>query len=152
MNVQVLQEHSNFPVNEKSVANLVTDFIVFHQVAYDEVTIHFVDTSIISDLHAEFFDDPSTTDCISFPMDDADDVDDESYRVLGDVFVCPDTAVDYVKTNGGDMYHEITLYTVHGLLHCLGYDDIEEDDRLEMRAEEARYLEQVAAKGLWLHK
>ncbi|HEV8051482.1 MAG TPA: rRNA maturation RNase YbeY [Parachlamydiaceae bacterium] len=149
MIVQVLQEHSKIPVNEISVANLVADFLAFHEMPFDEATIHYVDTSIICDLHAEYFDDPSTTDCITFPMDDADDV---GYRVLGDIFVCPDTAADYVKENGGNLYHEITLYTVHGLLHCLGFDDIEEDERQKMRAEEARYLEQVTVKDLWLRK
>ena len=149
MNVQVIQDLSKISVNEKSVINLVTDFIAFHQAQFDEATLHYVDTSTICDLHEEFFGDPTTTDCITFPMDDAQD---EGYRVLGDVFVCPETAVDYVKANGGDVYREITLYTVHGLLHCLGYDDIEEDDRQLIRSEEARYLEHVEAKGLWLKK
>ena len=149
MNVQVIQGLSKISVNEKSVNNLVTDFITFHKTKFDEVTIHYVDTPTICDLHHDYFDDPSTTDCITFPMDDAEE---EGYRVLGDVFVCPETAAAYVKENGGDVYREITLYTVHGLLHCLGYDDIEEDDRLLMRAEETRYLDQVAAKELWLQK
>lgn len=80
-----------------------------------------------------------------------DDADEEGYRLLGDVFVCPETALEYVKTTQENVYHEITLYTIHGLLHLLGYDDKEDDERAEMRAEEARYLEHVAAKGLWIH-
>lgn len=147
MNVQVIQDQSLFTINLTSVEALVLDFTSFHNVKFDEATVHFVDTPTICKLHEEFFDDPSTTDCISFPMDDEDE---EGYRVLGDVFVCPETAQNYVKTSGGDLYHEITLYTIHGLLHLLGYDDIEEEDQKTMRSEEARYLKHVAAKGLWI--
>jgi probable rRNA maturation factor len=148
VNIHTSVNTSAYPIKVSSVENLVSDFIAFHHTTFDEASIHFVDTPTICDLHEQFFNDPSTTDCISFPMDDAEE---EGYRILGDVFVCPETADNYVKSNGGDLYHEITLYVVHGLLHLLGYDDIEEDDQVLMRAEEARYLKQVAAKNLWLH-
>lgn len=116
-------------------------------VKYDEVSIHFIDTPAICALHQQFFNDPTTTDCISFPMDDADAT---GYRVMGDVFVCPATAKDYVEVHGGDIYKETSLYVIHGLLHLLGYDDIDDDDRQEMRDAEKRYLEYIDKKKLWL--
>ena len=148
MNIQVAQEQSLVPIDCQSVETLVMEFTQFHGVDFDEASIHFVDTPTICKLHQDFFDDPSTTDCISFPMDDSDE---DGYRVLGDVFVCPETALDYVKTHSGDVYHEVTLYTVHGLLHLLGFDDIDDEDRQEMRNEEARFLQFVNEKKLWLH-
>lgn len=147
MNIQIIQDQQDLKINSISVEKLVADFLDFYDLVYDEAAIHFVDTSTICDLHADFFNDPTTTDCISFPMDNHDD---EGYRVLGEVFVCPETAVHYVKSNGGDAYHELTLYTVHGLLHLIGYDDIEDEDRELMRKEEARYLEHVSAQRLWI--
>lgn len=148
VNVQVIQNQS-ISINLLSVEKLVVEFTKFHNVTFDETTIHYVDTQTICELHKKYFADPTTTDCISFPMDDADE---EGYRVLGDVFVCPETAASFVQTHGGDLYQEITLYTVHGLLHLLGFDDIEDEDRTEMRGEEARFLENVAAKSLWIHR
>lgn len=148
MNVQIIQNQS-ISIDSLAVEKLVVEFTNFHNVTFDEATIHFVDTPTISELHKEYFDDPTTTDCISFPMDDEDE---EGYRILGDVFVCPETAVSFVQTHGGELYQEITLYVVHGLLHLLGYDDIEDEDRAEMRAEETRFLANVAAKSLWIHE
>lgn len=148
MNIQVFQNQS-IPINPSSVEKLVKEFASFHEITFDEASIHFVDTPTISDLHAKYFDDPTTTDCISFPMDDLDE---EEYCILGEVFVCPETAIDFVETHGGDIYQEITLYTVHGLLHLLGYDDIEDEDRKEMRAEEARFLKHLNTKSLWIKK
>lgn len=147
MNIQVIIDTPLYPIDSLAIEKLVLDFLEFHGVSFDEVGIHFVDTPTICHLHEQFFDDPSPTDCISFPMDDPDD---EGYRVLGEVFVCPETADAYVQSNEGDTYQEITLYVIHGLLHLLGYDDFEEEDQALMRAEEARYLKQVAAKGLWI--
>lgn len=147
MDVLVNQDQTDLSISSKSVEALVKGFLVFADIHFDEVSIHFVDTKTISALHRDYFDDPNPTDCISFPMDDSED---EGYRVMGDVFVCPATAIEYVALHGGDIYQETTLYVVHGLLHLLGYDDIEDEDREEMRAAEKRYLDYIAQKKLWL--
>ena len=79
-----------------------------------------------------------------------DDLEEDGYRVMGDVFVCPEVAAKYVETQKTDhnIYQELTLYVIHGLLHLIGFDDIDEADRLEMRNEESRYLKHVASKNL----
>jgi probable rRNA maturation factor len=147
VNVQVFQDQQDLPISEASVKALVTRFNAFHRVVFDEVTIHFVDTPAICDLHDQFFQDPSPTDCISFPMDSADE---EGYKIMGDVFVCPETARQFVEVHGGNIYEEITLYIVHGLLHLLGFDDLSAEDEQVMRAEEARFLKFVKENNLWL--
>lgn len=147
MHIEVTLDCPVIPINVESVQRLVQEFARFHNISFDEASICFVDTAAICDLHAKFFNDPSPTDCISFPMDDLEET---GYRVLGEVFVCPETAADYVSMHGGNLYEEITLYTIHGLLHLLGYDDIDESEEVLMRAEEARYLSYVASKNLWL--
>lgn len=147
MDVQIIQAQTHIHIDEKSIHLLVEDFLAFYHCEFDEVSIQFVTTEEICQLHCQYFNDPSPTDCISFPMDSSED---EGYRMMGDVFVCPETAIKYVKTHGGDVYEETTLYLVHGMLHLLGYDDIEEEDRTEMKAEESVYLSHVAQKKLWL--
>lgn len=149
MDITIIQEQSDLVISTASTKTLVGNFLQFHHILCDEVAIHFVTTPVICQLHTEFFNDPSPTDCITFPMDDIEE--DSDYRVLGEVFVCPQTAIDYINEHGGDAYHEATLYVVHGLLHLLGFDDIDEEDELLMRHEERRYLEHVAKKNLWLH-
>lgn len=148
MEVYVSLDQTTLTIDHESVVTLVRDFISFYEIKFDEASVHFVDVKTICDLHARFFDDPTPTDCISFPMDDSTD---EGYRVLGEIFVCPEVALDYVNSHGGDPYHEVTLYTIHGLLHLIGFDDIDEVDRQEMRTEEARYLKHIATKMLWLN-
>ena len=97
-----------------------------------------------------YLDDPSVTDCISFPMDSDQQSDPSSYRLLGDVFICPQVAKNYASRVGGDSYRELSLYLVHGLLHLIGYDDIKEKDRRAMRAAEERHMRNLHKKQLIL--
>jgi probable rRNA maturation factor len=149
MLIHTSHEKCPFSVDAKTVDLLVHAFVSKENLSYDEVSIHFIDNETMCAMHAEFFDDPSPTDCISFPMDDPDS-DTLGYKVMGDVFVCPETAANYVKEHGGKVYEELTLYAIHGLLHLIGYDDITESDRTEMRAAEAFHLEHIRAENLWL--
>lgn len=103
--------------------------------------MHFVETEEISHLHGQFFGDPSPTDCISFPMDG---VEEDGYCVLGDIFVCPNAAIEYAKEHQCDLHEETALYVVHGLLHLMGYDDIKDEDRQQMRAAEKRHMAHLA--------
>lgn len=147
MNVLVVQNQNSIKISEESVNKVIAEFLAFANIHYDEVSIHFVDNETMCDLHSDYFNDPSPTDCISFPMDDTEV---PGYRVMGDVFVCPETAIKYVKEHGGDVYQEITLYIIHGLLHLIGYDDIEEIENQAMRATETLHLEHLKKKNIWV--
>lgn len=148
MDILVIQSQKDLKISTFSVKKVVLEFLSFANVHYDEVSVHFVDNETMCHLHAEYFDDPSPTDCISFPMDGEEEM---GYRVMGDIFVCPRTAIDYVKTAGGEVHEEVTLYVIHGLLHLIGFDDIEEKDRSEMRKAESAHLEHLRSKGIWVH-
>ncbi len=117
----------------------------------DELAVYFFTTEEITRLHKEFFDESEATDCICFPMDKEQAA---GYHILGEIFICPKTAIDYVLKTGEevneDCYRELTLYLVHGLLHLIGYDDIEEDDRKKMRAVERDHMELLIRQKLLL--
>jgi probable rRNA maturation factor len=114
---------------------------------FDEVELRFVSNRAMCKLHQEFFDDPSPTDCISFPIDSADDI---GYRLLGEVVVCPKTAITYADKYQNDPYEEVTLYIIHGLLHLLGYDDLEEKTRKQMRLLEKKCFAVLKKQNLVL--
>lgn len=135
-------------VDPTRVTTIVTCILKEKKVTCDEVSIHFVTSEEITELHGEFFDDPTPTDCITFPIDDEDEP--EGYKVLGEIFVCPEVALNYARENDLDAEEELTLYLVHGLLHLLGYDDIEEEDRAQMREQEAFMMSILKQKDLIL--
>lgn len=151
MKVLVFNHQNDLLIAPESVKPVVKQVLDLENKKTDEVSVYFVETEEISQLHKEFFDDPTTTDCISFPMDE---VEIGGYHILGEIFICPKTALDYILKSSEeineDCYRETTLYLVHGLLHLLGYKDIEDNDRKKMRVAEKRHMEQLIQQKLLL--
>lgn len=141
--VHIEDSQQDLPLSQRSVRKLVGFFLKKYSPLAQEVGIHFVTKRKMCALHKKFFGDPSPTDTISFPIDQ---------EVLGDVFVCPHTALAYTAKEGGDPYLETSLYVVHGLLHLLGYDDLAPKERKKMRAEEARALHLLQERDALLKK
>lgn len=141
MIIHISNEQDSLKINPNHIEAIVLQVLQEENCKCDEVSITFVDTQRICDLHEEFFQDNSPTDCISFPMDLEDD---DSYRVLGDVFVCTDTAIRYAQEHEGDPYQETVLYIVHGLLHLMGYDDLNDEDCKQMRQAEKRHMKKIS--------
>jgi probable rRNA maturation factor len=150
MHVDIDDRQSNLPISHETLQDLVQAVVAFEGQNYDEVGIHFVEKDEISRLHAQFFQDPSPTDCISFPIDNTTSSNGE-FRLMGDVFVCPQVAVDYAAANQGNPYEEVTLYVIHGLLHLMGYNDIEDSEIEAMRVAEKRHMQHLKRSNLWLH-
>ncbi len=69
-------------------------------------------------------------------------------RLLGDVAVCVDVAREEARERDPALVEhlageECILYIVHGLLHLLGYDDVEESDRREMWQRQRELLARI---------
>lgn len=105
-----------------------------------QMAVHFVGKEKITSLHGEYFEDQTPTDCITFPYED-------SY-FLGEIFICPQVAAEYVATHGGSLEEEITLYLVHGYLHLRGLRDKTSKEKREMRKEEKKWLNRLAKNSL----
>lgn len=149
MNIYIFNSQTSLKISKPQVKKIAVEVVKFEQKQYDEVSLNFIDSSKMCLLHEQFFQDPSITDCISFPMDDDEQ---EGYRVLGEIFVCPQTAIDYAIQHQGDPYWETTLYIVHGLLHLMGYDDLEKSKRTQMRKAEKKHMQHLQELNLVLCK
>jgi probable rRNA maturation factor len=128
-------------VAKSQVKALLRALMKHLECSHSEISVYFVTTKKISELHDQFFDDPTTTDCISFPIDE---------EHLGEIFVCPETAVSYAKKHKIDAQKELTLYIVHGLLHCLGFDDLTPAKKRIMRKKEKNCMQFLEEQELIL--
>ncbi|HJR98529.1 MAG TPA: rRNA maturation RNase YbeY [Actinomycetota bacterium] len=123
-------------LDEPALADLARATLVKEGHVDVELSLAFVDDEEIAELHERYMHEAGPTDVLTFPLDDEHDVDELGVRVLGDVVIAPQVAV---RNNPDDPGSELRLLVVHGVLHALGYDHEEDEERLEMWARQERY-------------
>lgn len=150
MKIEVYNTQKNMRISSRAVKKIINAVMSLENRVCDELSVHFITTKKISELHAMYFQDSSTTDCISFPMDEHDTH--TGYSILGEIFVCPETAIHYAQKHAVNPYEECTLYIVHGLLHLLGYEDVKPQLKKTMRRAEKRHMLNLKKLNLLLNK
>ena len=121
-------------VDEERLRSLAADTLRGEGVDRAELSVSFVESGEIAELHERFMDEPGPTDVLSFPLDEAEGPD--GARHVGDVVVAPAEAE---RNNPTDPDGELRLLLVHGILHLLGYDHEDDDERTRMWERQERY-------------
>jgi probable rRNA maturation factor len=140
MSVEVLNE-SGDEVDEAALSALAThviDRMGVHPLA--ELSIVLVDEKAMTELHEKWMGEPGPTDVLAFPMDElrpghvSGGTEDAPVdpALLGDVVLCPVIAAKQAARAGHSREDELHLLCTHGILHLLGYDHAEPDERKEM--------------------
>ncbi|MEP6973137.1 MAG: rRNA maturation RNase YbeY [Actinomycetota bacterium] len=130
----LISNRQSLPVDEDGLTTLARETLVAEGRAHQvELSVSFVDETEMAELHVRYMDEEGPTDVLSFPLDE---VDDRGVRLLGDVVVAPSVAA---RNNPDDPAGEMRLLLVHGILHVLGYDHEEEDERAAMWTRQERY-------------
>ena len=108
----------------------------------------FTDEEEIRRLNRETRNTDKVTDVLSFPALDSIkgkalkkrdfplEIDDEGNLLIGSVAVCVKRAEEQAEEYGHSYQRELHYLLVHGIMHCLGYDHLTEEERAEMRERE----------------
>lgn len=100
-----------------------------------------VSTPAIAELNAEHMGAQGPTDVLAFPIDLPGESLGDGPAILGDVVLSPAVAAGQARRAGHDLAAELDLLVVHGILHLLGHDHAEEDERQRMLGRTAELLE-----------
>ena len=107
-----------------------------------EISFSLVIPEEIQELNAEYRNIDKETDVLSFPMlEFPEDEDMLTYEtgipvMLGDIVISTTRAAEQAEAYGHSLEREICYLSVHSVLHLLGYDHMEEDEKRVMRARE----------------
>lgn len=107
-----------------------------------EISFSLVIPEEIQELNAEYRNIDKATDVLSFPMlEFPEDEDMLTYEtgipvMLGDIVISTKRAAEQAEEYGHSLEREICYLSVHSVLHLLGYDHMEEDEKRVMRARE----------------
>ncbi len=105
-----------------------------------ECNVIFVDSKMIHDLNRTYRGVDRVTDVISFALEDEASRDIE-VRLLGDIYICYEKAVEQAQEYGHSLRREILFLAVHGLYHLLGYDHMNQEEERVMFQKQEEVLE-----------
>ncbi len=135
MSIDVLNE-CGYAVDELELVGCARHVLERMKVHPDaDLVITLVDEAAMEHLHVQWMDLPGPTDVMSFPMDElrpGTDEADPQDGVLGDVVLCPSVAERQASAAGHAPVEELLLLTTHGILHLLGFDHAQEQEKAEM--------------------
>ena len=100
-----------------------------------ELSILLVDEATMESYHQKFMGLPGPTDVLSFPMDELrapGDDESEPNGVLGDIVLCPEVTAGQAAENGRTPDGEAEYLLILGLLHLLGHDHAEPEEKRVM--------------------
>lgn len=115
------------------LATFALDQLRIHPQA--ELSVLLVDEDTMSSYHEKYMGEPGPTDVLSFPMDELrppGEDDEPPVGLLGDIVLCPAVTDRQAREHGRSSAAEAEYLLVHGILHLLGYDHADDDERSEM--------------------
>nr|WP_282198013.1 rRNA maturation RNase YbeY [Collibacillus ludicampi] len=155
VSVEVIQEvEMDLPVD---VDDLLTKAIMA-AASYEgcetvDVAVTIVDDETIRELNRTYRNKDASTDVLSFAMNESiedepdivyDDLEDEiEEQPLGDIVISLPTAIRQAEEYGHSLERELAFLAIHGFLHLLGYDHMNEEDEKEMFSRQRAILEQI---------
>lgn len=107
-----------------------------HKISRAAVSVAIVDDTTMKSLHLEFLGKAKITDVMSFDLSEPL----EKSKVF-DIIINLEQARRQAAARGHSTQAETALYLVHGLLHQLGYDDLQASQAQRMHRQEDKILQ-----------
>jgi probable rRNA maturation factor len=150
LDLQLASDCSDIP--KQADIQLWLDTLLSHQnIAEKEMTVRIVDETEIQQLNQQYRGKDKTTNVLSFPFEmpeltlpDGVDMDESMSDFLGDIVICAQVVKQESKEQNKQLSDHWAHMLIHGTLHLLGYDHIEEQDAEEMESIEIAILQKLA--------
>lgn len=147
-NIAITYETPDILLREEEIAHLVE--VVLGEEGFEcdfELGVTFVDDDAIEELNKEYRGIAAPTDVLSFPLDiesrEAIPACTDEPVLLGDIVISTPRCIEQASLYQNSQHAEVIVLFIHGLLHLLGYDHIDDADALIMRQREKVMLNKV---------
>lgn len=128
INTSELEDYIKYVVKELDIENAIFNII-------------FIDNEEIREINREYRNVDRETDVISFALEDNMDVVYEDFRLLGDIYISYEKAIEQAELYNHSVKREVFFLATHGILHLLGYDHMEEEDEKVMFGKQNELLD-----------
>ncbi len=140
IDIEIANE-TDVPVSHDRLRAAATAVLVREGVTTACISLAVVGGGVIHAINRRFLDHDYPTDVISFRLNE------DRSRLEGEVVASMDAAAENARTLGGTIEDELLLYVVHGVLHLLGYDDLDPSPRATMRRRERDILASLGVQA-----
>jgi len=136
MNIQIQNPHPDIRITETQYKEIAQKTARSIDLVADSCAFIFVDDENLKQMHERYLNDPTRTDVITFDLgEDA---------VEGEIYISTDRARVQSEQFKVSVEEEVLRLMVHGMLHLKGYNDLTDGDRLVMKQEENKLVEQLS--------
>ena len=118
-------------IQETSVENSASAALSHQKTsAESDLSIVFTSDAEIQELNKSYLGSDHPTDVLSFPAGEIDP--DTGHLYMGDIIISVPQAKSQAAAGGHTLQQEVEVLVVHGVLHLLGHDHAEEDEKAKM--------------------
>ena len=141
-NPETLEVEENILQEINRAAEIVGEV---YGVENSEVSITLTDNETIHALNKKYRGIDRATDVLSFALRESDEpqILNAEVETLGDIIISLEKAQSQAQEFGHSFLREVIFLEVHGLLHLLGYDHIEDADKIEMETEQKFIMDKL---------
>ena len=136
--IQIARNFKDIDVCPEKLKKLVKAICNRFELLKATVSIAIVDDVEIRKLNKQFLNSDCSTDCLSFDLSDGD----AHCRKLFELVVNAEKAVKEANLRDHSGEAELALYITHGMLHNLGFDDLQPEQAEKMHDTEDEILQQ----------
>lgn len=145
VHIQIKDNAVSTPIDRKLLERAAVETLQLHDAEpLSELTLVLTDDIHIKELNRQFLGISEPTDVLAFPSEEIDP--DTETLYLGDVVISTQRALVQAADGGHSIESEIQLLTVHGVLHLLGYDHIESEEKAIMWEVQAKILHNLGCE------
>ena len=145
-NIEIFNETNELIKELETIEKLLNYAIEHEKLNNLEFNIIIVDNEKIHELIRDFRGIDRPTDVITFALEDNEDFPEMDIRVLGDIYISIDKAKGQAIEYGHSFLRELSFLTIHGFLHLLGYDHMNEDEEKVMFSKQEEILDGFGIK------
>lgn len=141
--IDIQNELESLPFHQTAIENWVK-VALSEETENAELTLRFVEPAEMIQLNSQYRQKNSTTNVLSFPSEIPEEIAKQFYtRFIGDIIICPEVLLAESQEQEKDLEFHWAHIVIHGVLHLLGYDHIDDQDAKKMQSLEIKILKQL---------
>lgn len=144
ISLQIAESYSTL-IDAKRIKDAIEESLRYFETSPQvQLTIVFESDELLRQLNQQYLGIDAPTDVLSFSADYTDP--ETGHRYLGDILISVPRALEQAMAGAHPLEDELQLLVVHGVLHLLGYDHAEAEDKEQMQAAQSEILQRLGSE------